>query len=237
MWNPNVEDASWDIAIMLLDRVPPATPRPIARTPPAAGQTLVIAGYGRDNPSQPNSSGTRRIATASITAVQSESFGLGVSGTLGICGGDSGGPSLRTFPDGIERIVGLHSTTPNLAVCGDGMDTRVDVHAAFIDAFLAQKDPPPVPDGGAGGGAAGGSAGGSAGGAAGGAGGAAGGTAGGSAGGTAGGSAGGATGGGVEPPGGCGCSVSPLPLVLLALLPARRSGRLGFRSPCSADSP
>ena len=148
LWTPTVESASYDIAMVLLDRVPPSTPRQIARAAPSVGQSITLVGYGRDDPARPNTSGVRRAAAATITSVAAESFGFGVAATLGICGGDSGGPTLRVFPDQIERIIGLHSTTPDPSICGDGVDTRVDFHAGFIDTFLREKDPPPVPDAG-----------------------------------------------------------------------------------------
>lgn len=145
LWNPAVESATYDIAMLLLDRVPDAgAPFELAREAPGVGQGITLVGYGRDDPADGNSSGTRRAVAASITAVDAGEFEFGTAGVLGICGGDSGGPALN----GRGEVLGLHSITPDPAVCGDGTDTRVDVHAAFIDAFLAEKDPRPFVDAG-----------------------------------------------------------------------------------------
>ncbi len=235
-WVTSSNEADYDIAVLLLATVPAGlTPLPISRAAPATGQAITLAGYGRDDPQDALSSGTKRAAAASITAVGPRTFDFGISGQLGICSGDSGGPGLRLFPDGVERVIGVHSTTPSLAICGDGQDNRVDFHAAFIDAFIAQRDTPPVADAGSDAGSDAGTR---------------------DAGtppppdsGTPGPDAGQpmtpADGGFIEPEvqGGCGCSASPLPLPLLlaAALATRRRHRhprltAGSASP-SADTP
>jgi hypothetical protein len=49
------------------------------------------------------------------------------------CGGDSGGPVFLEV-DGAERIVGV--TSFGDPACTRGTNTRVDVHAAFLEAIL-----------------------------------------------------------------------------------------------------
>ena len=57
----------------------------------------------------------------------------------GICNGDSGGPSLHRFADGVTRVVGVHSYTEPGAGCLDGADVRVDRFGAFIKQYLTEK--------------------------------------------------------------------------------------------------
>lgn len=147
-WNAASTNATYDIAMLLLSFAPGMAPRPINRAPLTnfLGQPLRLVGYGRTDPSQPNSSGTRRVANATLTAMDANSFDFGTAGALGICSGDSGGPALHTFPDSVERIIGVHSLTTSMA-CGSGTDTRIDFHLGFIDQWLADKETS-VPDAG-----------------------------------------------------------------------------------------
>ncbi len=141
MWTASATSATYDIAMLLLASPSGISPRPINRAPLTGfvGQPVKLVGYGRTDPSNANSSGTRRLANATVTAVDANSFDFGVAGTLGICSGDSGGPSLHTFPDAVERIVGVHSLTTS-ASCGSGTDSRIDFHLAFIDQWLLEKE-------------------------------------------------------------------------------------------------
>lgn len=147
-WSAASTSATYDIAMLLLAFAPGMAPRPINRAPLTGfiGQPLRLVGYGRTDPSLPNSSGTRRAANATLTAMDANSFDFGGAGTLGICSGDSGGPALHTFADSVERIIGVHSLTTSMA-CGSGTDTRIDFHLGFIDQWLADKEPA-VPDAG-----------------------------------------------------------------------------------------
>ncbi|MBK7857484.1 MAG: S1 family peptidase [Archangiaceae bacterium] len=230
MWSPVGDSPDYDVAMLLLDSVPAGLkPVALSHVAPTVGESVTLVGYGRDSATNGQSSGTRRAAVAAIAAVGAQSFDFGTAGALGICSGDSGGPGLHLFPDGVERVIGVHSTTTS-ASCGVGSDSRVDTKTGFIELYLSQKDP--LPDAGSGGGAGGGTAGG---GSAGGAGTAGGASAGGAAAGGAGGN-GGNGGGGVtadagpdDPmsPRGCGCSGSPAGLLMLAALGwVRRRSRL-----------
>ncbi|MFT3838343.1 MAG: trypsin-like serine protease [Myxococcaceae bacterium] len=150
-WVATSNTATYDIAMLLLAVSPPGvTPREINRDPLTnfAGEPIKLVGYGRTQPSMQDS-GIRRSADATVNSVATETFDFGTAGTLGICSGDSGGPALHTFPDGVERIIGVHSQTssPN---CGVGTDTRIDFHLAFIDQWFVDKEPVDagVPDAG-----------------------------------------------------------------------------------------
>lgn len=128
-----------DLALLQLDvAVPGVTPELLVRTPPAtwANQPIRVVGYGRTSPTGASDTGTRRTLNTTIARSMAETFEYGQAGTLGICAGDSGGPS---FWQG--RLAGVHSYgTTNQ--CGVGGDVRVDTELAFIDATLNAFDPP-----------------------------------------------------------------------------------------------
>jgi MYXO-CTERM domain-containing protein len=146
-WSAASTSATYDIAMLLLAASPGITPRPINRTALTGfvGQPIRLVGYGRTEPGTANS-GIRRVANATLTALDANSFDFGAAGALGICAGDSGGPSLHTFADSVERIIGVHSLTTS-ASCGSGTDTRIDFHLGFIDQWMADKENA-VPDAG-----------------------------------------------------------------------------------------
>ena len=129
-----------DVAAVLLSAPPGTSPRQLNRTALSGftGMMVRAVGYGRTAPGT-SDSGTRHSVTVAVTGVSSDTFDLGVSGSSGICVGDSGGPSLFTFGDGVERAVGVHSY--GSGSCGDGTDMRVDVFTAFADQWLADKEP------------------------------------------------------------------------------------------------
>jgi V8-like Glu-specific endopeptidase len=133
-----------DLALLQLDvTVPGVTPEQLVRTPPSTwqGQPIRVVGYGRTSASGASDTGTRRVVSTSIARSMSETFEFGAAGTLGICSGDSGGPSFWRGPDGRERVAGVHSYgTTNQ--CGIGGDVRVDAELAFLDTTLNQLDPP-----------------------------------------------------------------------------------------------
>jgi V8-like Glu-specific endopeptidase len=133
-----------DLALLQLETaVTDVVPEPLVRMPPPqwTGQTVRVVGYGRTSASGQSDTGTRRAVSTSITRAMAESLEFGQAGTLGICAGDSGGPSFWRDSDGRERIAGVHSYgTTNQ--CGVGGDVRVDAELSFIDQALNQLDPP-----------------------------------------------------------------------------------------------
>jgi hypothetical protein len=46
-----------------------------------------------------------------------------------------------TFPDGVERVIGVHSFTTS-QTCTDGADTRVDAYQSFVQQWLNDKEAP-----------------------------------------------------------------------------------------------
>ena len=138
MWNPSVQESEFDIAVMTLDRAPVGvTPVTLARALPASttGQSVRVLGYGRTTSGSSSGSGTRRSVTTPIVAIGANTFTIGVSGSVGICSGDSGGPSFLG-----EAVAGIHSNAGSS--CGRGTDIRVDTNLGFIEAFVQANDPP-----------------------------------------------------------------------------------------------
>jgi len=86
-------------------------------------------GFGRDDQA---ASGSRRSGTARVTAVEAGTFSIEAAPAMS-CGGDSGGPAILASGGG-ERIVGI--TSFGDVACTTGVTTRVDVHAAFVQAIL-----------------------------------------------------------------------------------------------------
>ncbi|WP_249998973.1 trypsin-like serine protease [Actinoplanes sp. M2I2] len=114
-----------------------ATAVKIGTTPPATGDALVAAGYGR--------TADRWVPDAlhagdfTVTAVGAATLDLTAVGDATICKGDAGGPVLRRTSAGYE-LVGLHHTSYQggcLSVTEtrrDAVETRVDDLAAWFTA-------------------------------------------------------------------------------------------------------
>ncbi|MBI3181294.1 MAG: trypsin-like serine protease [Myxococcales bacterium] len=133
-------NAANDIALMLLKSEPAGAsgkPWNTANLSGLAGQPLRVVGYGYTDPDDYNSWGTKHSVDLSMRAISSAFITTGDRTSRGFCSGDSGGPSFHTFPDGVERLVGVHSNGPT---CYDGDDVRVDAHASFLQAWLNEKE-------------------------------------------------------------------------------------------------
>lgn len=136
-WNPSDQESAFDFAALLLERAPVGvTPSLLARGAPVNGAMLRVVGYGRAGANDGASSGVRRAVTTPITQVSAAEFEFGTNGGVGICAGDSGGPSFIG-----NTVVGIHSRTES-ASCGRGVDMRVDARLAFVEAFIAANDAP-----------------------------------------------------------------------------------------------
>ena len=123
-WLPGVND----IGVLILAGDAPTAPVALegAGLPPVAvGQFTRVVGFGLDEQER---LGSRRSGSAQVTAVQAGTFSIAAAPGMS-CGGDSGGPVFLEA-DGAERLVGITSYG-NLA-CTTGTNTRVDVHAAFV---------------------------------------------------------------------------------------------------------
>jgi hypothetical protein len=134
-----------DIGALILAEDAPVPPLPLpsdGSTLPldAVGQTVRVVGFGLDDQAE---SGSRRSGTARVTAVEAGTFSIVAAPGMS-CGGDSGGPSVLAS-GGVERIVGI--TSFGDVACTSGVNTRVDVHAAFVQAILDEvaQAPPTRP--------------------------------------------------------------------------------------------
>jgi V8-like Glu-specific endopeptidase len=133
-----VEDA--DIGMVLLPQPPGPTPKPwnTADLSGAAGQTMRVIGYGQTSSTDTNPA-ARREVNLPLESPLADRFQVGNG--QGTCHGDSGGPSMLTGSDGVERVVGVHAYGPN-DCSGAGEDMRVDFNQTWINSWLSQYDPP-----------------------------------------------------------------------------------------------
>lgn len=132
-----------DLALVLLEHPPAAPVKPWNKDsrPALEGRTVRSLGYGVVD-FERTGEGMRRQVMLSVQKVEPQRFQLGASASGGVCFGDSGGPTFYTFPDGVERLVGLHSTITLAQECRRVTDTRVDAYRDFIQAWLDQRDGP-----------------------------------------------------------------------------------------------
>ena len=149
-------DEAWDLAAVVIWK-PPATPIPLASSPPVPGDLLTIAGYGR---------GPYRAQTGRCTEYLSPGAGYPkefVELAAGARQGDSGGPILNErgelagvlFGQNSGRTIGSCSTrlrvflasvgssgfTPAAAAAAAERNTRVRMAAATINGPDQQPQP------------------------------------------------------------------------------------------------
>ncbi len=130
-----------DVGLVLLQTAPGLTPKgwnPLT-VATYGGKPLRAVGYGSTAPYD-GGTNVKRQVDLTFRQLTNDEIWIGDQESKGICTGDSGGPSFHTFVDGVERVVGVHSTSSLPAMCLDGVDQRVDFHAAFIRAFLMEKE-------------------------------------------------------------------------------------------------
>lgn len=141
-WNPNGQDLRNDIAIILLENAPAnVNPKPWNNQTMngTQGRPIRAVGYGNTMPGSGN--GTRRQVNLTVAQLTQQLIFMGDNQSKGICQGDSGGPTFYTFPDGVERQVGIHSFTTS-QTCTYGADTRVDAFASFVQMYLTMYEAP-----------------------------------------------------------------------------------------------
>lgn len=132
-----------DIGVLILAEDAPVAPVPLggaALPADLVGRTMRVVGFGMDDEGR---TGSRRSGTARVTAVEARTFSMEAAPGM-TCGGDSGGPSFLEI-DGAERLVGV--TSFGDLACTRGTNTRVDVHAAFLQTILDEvaQAPPTRP--------------------------------------------------------------------------------------------
>lgn len=124
-----------DIAVLKLDApIQGISPIPYDREPASQGDVVELVGFGF---TQDDVLGVKHRAEASVKAVGEGIFET--EGSSWTCTGDSGGPALR---DG--KLLGV--TSIGTRGCSDAVSyfTRLDIHAAEIDAFLGIEPPEPM---------------------------------------------------------------------------------------------
>jgi V8-like Glu-specific endopeptidase len=139
-WNAS-DRLSYDLALAALPSPSTVTPAPASFRALGAsdvGTPLTVVGYGLTGVGL-SDNGTRRVATLPLKAVTTKHLQLGDGATTGLCNGDSGGPSFIAGRDGRRRVAGVHSYDTSLA-CDDGLDTRVDLFADFVQQFIRDEE-------------------------------------------------------------------------------------------------
>ncbi|MEO2017919.1 MAG: trypsin-like serine protease [Fuerstiella sp.] len=150
-YNPNLWYVGYDVAIMQLDRaVSGVSPMQILRQAPQVGQMLTLVGFGEGGTNQNPvyDFGTKREGFTPIDAVTNAhiSWTFDNSNESNTAPGDSGGPAFVTSGSELY-IAGVTSGGDNNshALGGESFDTRIDVHAVWIDSVVGNEEPPPPP--------------------------------------------------------------------------------------------
>ena len=132
-----------DIAVVVLTDAAPVAPMK-ARTQSLVGKEgtpITFVGFGQSSIYNPNSSGTKMKVSSTIGDVNSQGFWnfTTPSNPKNTCSGDSGGPALMSV-GGTEEVVSVVSSGD--AQCTqNGWNTRVDIHASWIQGLISTYDP------------------------------------------------------------------------------------------------
>lgn len=128
-----------DLALVLLHAPSAAAPRAFdaALPPPLAGEPVRAVGYGRSLTTPGTDVVRRRSATLKVNAVTPTVITTGDE-RASICDGDSGGPLFYRYPDGVERVVAVHSSGSQF--CNGGSSSRVDLARDFIATWLTDMN-------------------------------------------------------------------------------------------------
>ena len=129
--NPGTDD----VAVVILNSVPPITPSPINTAAVSVGQNITLVGFGYTTNGGGNSQGNKYVGTNRVSSITTNE--LRYTNDSNICNGDSGGPSFIG-----DKVAGVHSWGQGSGLCTDGMgaDMRVDYYAEWI-AQAAVVDP------------------------------------------------------------------------------------------------
>ena len=154
--HPDYQEAQvpWnDIAIIILDNDAEVAPVEIATVEEiAADDSLVLVGFGSDDPNGIAGFGTKRRVDVPLTVLDDEQdkmlnqfqhgysadfefHGGRVNSAMDTCRGDSGGPAYIITAAGELKVAGLTSRAANssVAVCGDGgIYTTIDAYAEWL---------------------------------------------------------------------------------------------------------
>ncbi len=131
-----------DLSVLELERIPTIKAREWNRANfnnEIVGKIVRVAGYGI-TATEGGGSGIKRNLELPVNDLSPTLLNFGTTNLKGTCSGDSGGPMFYTFPDGIERQIGVHSF--HRGDCGRNADARVDKGAAFIDQWFIDVEAP-----------------------------------------------------------------------------------------------
>jgi V8-like Glu-specific endopeptidase len=128
-----------DIAIVELSAALPATPLPIARTPPVASDFARLVGYGEI--SYPNFNVSKYSTNTTVSSIPGDDTVIVGDSQHHSCVGDSGGPALVAL-GGVDTVIGADSYTNTTGCVEASHYRRTDLYTGFIDPFL----PMPAPD-------------------------------------------------------------------------------------------
>jgi endonuclease G len=171
--------APWnDIAVIILKEEAPVVPIEIAsKAEVLADDSLILVGFGSDDPNGIAGFGTKRRVDVSLTLhddsedllanqrehgfdADFEFHGGRVNSGMDTCRGDSGGPAYIITQGGELKVAGLTSRAANssIAVCGDGgIYTMIDAYANWLfevtdgrvgSQVVENGDAPPTQSGG-----------------------------------------------------------------------------------------
>ena len=138
------EHASDDVAMVALRDPGPATPVPVnhRNLGPYVGGDVHIIGYGG---ADDGTGGTKNHGWTKIDEVQGNQIITGYDGPSHLCFGDSGGPNMMTF-DGKEHVIAINSWIGGPCGGPPNGSYRVDIHYAWIQAYIDEREGGGGPD-------------------------------------------------------------------------------------------
>jgi hypothetical protein len=132
-----------DIGILTLAEPGPTAPIPIGRvdlTSAHVGQAVTIVGFGQTGEYE-SDGGIKREGETAIHSFNSEEVVVGEAPSAHTCYGDSGGPYFTEW-DGVLTVFGVTSYGTALCETGLAVGMRVDPVQDWVDAYIAEHDPP-----------------------------------------------------------------------------------------------
>ncbi len=139
--HPDYNGVSLDVAVLHLAGPSPVEPTPINREDieDLQGEPLTFVGFGLSEPGMQQVDGLKRVTEMELTEIMGTAFYYDDEDSM-TSNGDSGGPALYDFGDGM-RVVGVTSWgDPEHQVFG--FSTRVDSMASWIDGYTGGDSPP-----------------------------------------------------------------------------------------------
>lgn len=140
-YNPNNTSSGSDIALVELAHTVTSKQKQwnMAKIDGFEGKPVRLVGYGVREDRQ--TSGEKYEVEQTFANIDSALIEFNQRNGKGGCFGDSGGPALHTFADGVERVVGVTSFGEDQCQYSS-FYTRVDTYASFITQWLSEKETP-----------------------------------------------------------------------------------------------